>query len=102
METKFSLTTSWRERKVRCLEPVTFGSSILTARLEPRSVTRELSNNYPFIVQRGYIIDSVGQWDGPAKVLFDFTVGILKSIALRVVDDKFEHHAHGGLKRRVS
>ena len=75
---------------VRCLELVTFGSSMPTAKLESRSVTRELPNNYPFIVQRGYIIDSVGQWDGPVEVVFDFTIKTLKGIALRVVDDKFE------------
>jgi hypothetical protein len=59
---------------VRCLGHVTFDFSMPTVRFQYRAVTRELPHNYPFIVQRGYIIDSVGQWDGPAEMLFDFTV----------------------------
>ncbi|KAI0002260.1 hypothetical protein BJV74DRAFT_882338 [Russula compacta] len=46
--------------------------------------SRELPNNYPFIVQRGYIIDSVGRWDSPAKTLFNFTVEKLKTMILRI------------------
>ena len=54
------------------------------------------------LVQRGYIIDTVSQWDAPAKTLFDITVMKLKEITLRVVDSYFGLYAHGGLKRRVS
>jgi hypothetical protein len=87
---------------VRCLGHVTFDFSMPTVRFRYRAVTRELPHNYPFIVQRGYIIDSVGQWDGPAKTLFDFTVEKLKEMTLRVVDTHFAPYGHGGLKRRVS
>jgi hypothetical protein len=87
---------------VRCLEHVTFDSSMPTTSFESRSVTRELPNHYSFIVQRGYIIGSVSQWERPAKTLFDFTVETLKGIASRVVDGHVESYARSGLKRRVS
>lgn len=85
---------------VRHLERITLTLPYLT-RLSPRAVTRELPNNYPFIVQRGYIIDTVRQWDDPAKTLFDFTVKKLKEMTSRIIDTHFERHAHGNLKQRV-
>jgi hypothetical protein len=60
-----------------------------------------LPNNYPFIVQRGYIINAVSQWDDPAKTLFEFTIEKLKEMTSRVIDTHFERHAHGNLKQRV-
>jgi len=67
---------------------------------QSRAVTRELPNNYPFIVQKKYIIDSVDQWDDPATELFDFTVEKLKAMNLDIVNAYFEHYAP--LKQRVS
>ncbi|KAI9508380.1 P-loop containing nucleoside triphosphate hydrolase protein [Russula earlei] len=66
------------------------------------AVTRELPNNYPFIIQRRYIYDSVKQWDGPVKELFDFAVEMLKETTFRVVDDLFEPYAHSSFKQRIS
>ncbi|KAI0262190.1 P-loop containing nucleoside triphosphate hydrolase protein [Gloeopeniophorella convolvens] len=68
----------------------------------PRAVTRELPNNYPFIVQRQYIIDVVDKWDDPAQELFKSTVEKLKELLSRLVSKQFEHYTHGGLKQRVS
>ncbi|KAI0295255.1 P-loop containing nucleoside triphosphate hydrolase protein [Russula brevipes] len=67
------------------------------------AVTRELPNNYPFVVQRRYIIDFVDHWDDPARMLFDFTVKKLKKMILRVVDsdNHFGRYAHSNLKQRV-
>ena len=65
------------------------------------AVTRELPCNYPFIVQEGYIIERVDQWNEPAQILFNSTREILKEMTLGIVDEHFEHYIHGGLKQRV-
>src|SRR6267154_5469712 len=77
---------------VHHLEHLTFRFHVrlLTVTFQPRAVTGELPNNYPFIVQRGYIIDTVSQWDDPTKTLFDFTVKKLKEVTSSVVDTHFE------------
>jgi hypothetical protein len=87
---------------VHYLEHLTFNLHLrlLTATFQSRAVTRELPNNYPFIVQRGYIIDTVSKWDDPAETLFDFTVMKLKEATSSVVDTHFERYAHGNLKQR--
>jgi hypothetical protein len=72
-----------------------------TANFQSRAVTRELPNNYPFVVQRGYIINTVSQWDAPARTLFDFTIEKLKEMTSRVIDTHFGRCAHGNLKQRV-
>jgi hypothetical protein len=67
----------------------------------PVAVTRDLPNNYPFIVQRGYIIDTVNKCDEPAKTLFNSTVKKRKQVASSVVDTHCERYAHSNLKQRV-
>jgi hypothetical protein len=47
-----------------------FHLRLLTATFQSRDVTRELPNNYPFIVPRGYIIDTVSTWDDLAKTIW--------------------------------
>jgi hypothetical protein len=78
-----------------------FHLRLLTATFQSRAVTRELPNDYPFIVQRGYIIDTVSKWDDPTKTLFDFSVKKLKEVTSSVVNTHFDRYAHGNLKQRV-
>lgn len=87
---------------VHHLEHLTFlfRLRLLIATFQSRAVTRELPNNYPFIVQRGYIIDTVSKWYGPARTLFEFTVKELKKATSSVVDAHFARY--GNLKQRVS
>ena len=65
-------------------------------------MTRELPNNYPFIVQKQYIEGFVKQWDGPAQTLFMVIVEKVKEATLRVVDVHFGNYAHSRFKQRVS
>jgi hypothetical protein len=74
----------------------------LKANPQIRAVTRELPNNYPFIVQKKYIEDFVKQWDGPAQTLFTAIVEKVKEATLRVVDVHFGKYAHSRFKQRVS
>ena len=83
-----------------CVPPV-ISDSILTANFPSRAVTRELPNNYPFIVQREYITNRVYAWHEPAHILFNSIVEKLKEMTLCIVDTHFEHYAIGGLKQRV-
>jgi hypothetical protein len=76
--------------------------SSLRANTLIRAVTRELPNNYPFIVQKEYIVVFVKRWDEPAQALFVSTVDKLKQLTLRVVDTHFGNYTHGHLKQRVS
>ena len=84
-----------RSVKMRCL------SSLITNSLI-RAVTRELPNNYPFIVQKVYILAFVNKWGDPAHALFNTTADKLKELTLSVVNTHFEHYTHGYLKQRVS
>ncbi|KAH9976107.1 P-loop containing nucleoside triphosphate hydrolase protein [Lactifluus volemus] len=65
------------------------------------AVTRELPCNYPFIVQRQYIIERVNRWHMPAQALFDSVFNKLKEMTLCIVDVHFEPYIHGGLKQRM-
>lgn len=66
------------------------------------AVTRELPNNYPFIVQKEYILGFVGQWDEPAQALFTTVVEKVKEATLRVIDIYFGNYTHTRFKQRVS
>jgi len=74
----------------------------LTANPLIRAVTRELPNNYPFIVQKEYIEVFVNQWDGPAQTLFTAIVEKVKEATLRVVDVHFGKYVYSRFKHRVS
>jgi hypothetical protein len=66
------------------------------------AVTRELPNNYPFIVQKGYIHAFVDQWDQPAQAVFTTIVDKVKEATLRIVDTHFENYTQSRFKQRVS
>ena len=74
----------------------------LTANPLIRAVTRELPNNYPFIVQKEYILAFVKKWDDPAQTLFVATVRKLKKLTLHIVETHFGQYTHSHLKQRVS
>jgi hypothetical protein len=84
-----------RSVKVRC-------SSSLRTNTPIRAVTRELPYNYPFIVQKEYILAFVNKWGDPARALFISIAAKLKELTLRVVDTHFGNYTHGYLKQRVS
>jgi hypothetical protein len=75
--------------------------SLFLTNFPSRAVTRELPCNYPFIVQRQYIIERVNRWNKPAQALFDSVFNKLKEMTLRIVDVHFEPYIHGGLKQRM-
>ncbi|KAI0042655.1 hypothetical protein FA95DRAFT_1610025 [Auriscalpium vulgare] len=66
------------------------------------AVTRELPNNYPFLVKKEYISAIVRFWDAPSKRLFEITKKTLVTQVMAVVEDHFGQFVEGGLKQRVT
>ncbi|KAI0250034.1 P-loop containing nucleoside triphosphate hydrolase protein [Lactifluus subvellereus] len=65
------------------------------------AVTRELPNNFPFIVKKHYIGAVVKRWDSPSKQLFDCTKKELNKRIKAVIEDHFSNFTYGHLKQRV-
>jgi len=64
-------------------------------------VTRELPNNYPFKVQKDYIVTFVGQWYEPVHTLSTVIIQKVKEATLRNVDWHFGDYTHSRFKQRV-
>ncbi|KIJ13510.1 hypothetical protein PAXINDRAFT_80937 [Paxillus involutus ATCC 200175] len=63
--------------------------------------TRELPDNYPFVVQKEYIKDFTEQWKQPATELFDNIHAILKADLAQLVEKHFAHMGKGNAKQSV-
>lgn len=61
----------------------------------PSAVTRELPDNYPFVVQKRAILQFVDLWRAPALRLFESTQARVETLLLRMVsaDAHFGHHS---------
>jgi hypothetical protein len=66
-----------------------------------RAVTRELPNNFPFVVKKRFIGTVVEKWDSPAKTLFGVTKYELNKRIKEAIEDHFSQYTYGGLKQRV-
>jgi hypothetical protein len=66
-----------------------------------RAGTRELPNNFPFIVKKRFISAAVDGWNSPSKKLLDFTKEELQKRVKEVIEDHFSQYTHGRLKQRV-
>lgn len=63
--------------------------------------TRELPDNYPFVVQRSYIKEITEKWSGPAMALFDEVYAILRIDLAKLVEDHFAHMGNGNAKQAI-
>ncbi|KAF8551404.1 hypothetical protein OG21DRAFT_1478160 [Imleria badia] len=63
--------------------------------------TRELPDNYPFVVQRAYIKEITKKWTVPAMVLFDQVYAILRADLAKLVDHHFVHMGNGNAKQAI-
>ncbi|KAL4066187.1 P-loop containing nucleoside triphosphate hydrolase protein [Scleroderma citrinum] len=63
--------------------------------------TRELPDNYPFVVQKAYIIEVLQKWKKPALNLFDVVYDILRADVEQIVDRHFAEIGRGGAKQSV-
>ncbi|VDC05683.1 unnamed protein product [Peniophora sp. CBMAI 1063] len=55
------------------------------------AVTRELPNNYPFVVTQQLIVNAVSKWGSPADTLFNATAQALRKRLSRISSIVFEH-----------
>ena len=67
----------------------------------PSARTRELPDNYPFVVQKNYICEILQAWKEPAFDLFDEIYQILKKDVAQMVDRHFSQMGRGGAKQSV-
>ncbi|KAI0262179.1 P-loop containing nucleoside triphosphate hydrolase protein [Gloeopeniophorella convolvens] len=65
------------------------------------AVTRELPNNFPFIVKKQYIGVIVKLWNRPSQDLFDFTRRELIKRVKAIVEEHFAQYTHGHLKQNI-
>lgn len=66
-----------------------------------RAKTRELPDNYPFVVQRKFIEEAIKRWTDPSHELFEAEYAILAERVNGMVEDHFLSYDHGGLYHRV-
>jgi hypothetical protein len=64
--------------------------------------TRELPNNYPYIVKKQYIGTIVKLWDRPSRQLFDFAKRELNKHIKLQIEENFSQYTYGQLKQRVT
>ncbi|KAF8839963.1 hypothetical protein BDN67DRAFT_952527 [Paxillus ammoniavirescens] len=63
--------------------------------------TRELPDNYPFVVQKEYIKQFTKQWRQPAMDLFDRVHAIIKADLAKLVEKHFAEMGKGNAKQSV-
>ncbi|KAG2158748.1 P-loop containing nucleoside triphosphate hydrolase protein [Suillus bovinus] len=66
-----------------------------------RARTRELPDNYPFIVQQTYIKEFTEKWETPSQILFDKVYDILKNDLSVLVNEHFGKMGRGGALHSV-
>jgi hypothetical protein len=66
-----------------------------------RARTRELPDNYPFIVQKEYIQEFTEKWASPSKLLFDQVHDVLKEDLSALVQAHFAKMGRGGTLHSV-
>lgn len=66
-----------------------------------RARTRELPDNYPFVVQKAYIDEFTKKWASPSNILFDQVYDILKKDLDTLVHEHFEKMGRGGALHSV-
>jgi hypothetical protein len=66
-----------------------------------RACTRELPDNYPFIVQQTYIEEFTEKWEGSSQILFDEVYDILKNDLSVLVHEHFGKMGRGGALHSV-
>ncbi|KAH7099991.1 P-loop containing nucleoside triphosphate hydrolase protein [Auriculariales sp. MPI-PUGE-AT-0066] len=67
-----------------------------------KSVTRELPDNYSYIVTQEYILEFVKLWERPAKDMFINVERRVNAHLKRIIEEFFDGHDAGGLNIAVS
>jgi hypothetical protein len=81
-----------------CLAVIVSNVFILT---DHRARTRELPDNYPFVVSKKLINDVTKLWDRPSHIFLDNVFRVLSHFVQKVLREHFGQHTQGGLQQRV-
>ncbi|KAL4248958.1 hypothetical protein ABKN59_007409 [Abortiporus biennis] len=65
------------------------------------AITRELPDNYPFVVKKEYISACTDLWQDPMKELFDIVVKTLVAYVKKLIIKHFGNFSHSGLQGHV-
>ena len=65
-------------------------------------MTRELPNNFPYIVIKQYIGTFVKLWNRPSQQLFEIAKKELSTRIKLLIEDHFSQYTHGHLKQRIT
>ncbi|KAG9312355.1 P-loop containing nucleoside triphosphate hydrolase protein [Chiua virens] len=63
--------------------------------------TRELPDNYPFVVQKAYIQEFTKEWEQPATRFFKSVYATLKADLHKLVEAHFAYMGHGTAKQSI-
>ena len=63
--------------------------------------TRELPDNYPYVVRTHYIEELVKQWKEPAEQYFMSVCDIVQNYAKNVIRSHFGRFTHSGLHGHI-
>ena len=65
-------------------------------------MTRELPNNFPYIVTKQYISSFVDLWNRPSYQLFEIAKKELSTRIQSLIKYHFESYTHGHLRQRIT
>ncbi|KAI9441577.1 P-loop containing nucleoside triphosphate hydrolase protein [Lactarius indigo] len=90
--------TPWEQEPSRIISPIFVDDVMKKANC---AVTRELPNNFPYIIIKEFIGTFVKRWDYPSRHLFDFTRKELTRRVQELVEEHFSQYTYGHLKQGV-
>ncbi|KII95434.1 hypothetical protein PLICRDRAFT_25913 [Plicaturopsis crispa FD-325 SS-3] len=83
---------------IKAVDPIYIDDVLSRAQ---KARTRELPDNYPFVVHEGFISEVVEKWNVPSQLLYQSVQRTLTSYVKKVIADHFEAFGNGGLQQRV-
>ncbi|KAF8270214.1 P-loop containing nucleoside triphosphate hydrolase protein [Lactarius quietus] len=90
--------TDWEQEPSNTINPIFVDDVMKKAN---GAVTRELPNNFPYIIIKEFIGTFVKRWNNPSRQLFELTRKELLSRAKSLVEIHFSQYTHGHLKQGV-
>lgn len=73
----------------------------LVTQMKRRAKTRELPDNYPFVVTKRLVKEATEKWADPSHELFEAEYAILAERVNGMIEEHFASFVHGGLYHRV-
>ncbi|KAH9007584.1 P-loop containing nucleoside triphosphate hydrolase protein [Lactarius deliciosus] len=91
--------TPWEQEPSKIVSPIFVVDDVM--KKANCAVTRELPNNFPYIIIKEFIGTFVKRWDYPSRHLFDHTRKELTRRVQKLVEEHFSQYSYGHLKQGV-